>query len=194
MKRLWLLFVLAMFSLNTWGQSQTRDLTNLPTTTEEQTKLYSLFLDGYLDKKGHFLNVSAMTFPLQISDEDHKIGGCAADISDRQVAQANRTPHNLDATIALNRKIKLVDPRKHKFHDPEDDIRSGNFSEGSFNASFNAGLFWFSEIVFNLDHSRAMFTYTFRCGLNCGHGSMMIYDLHDQVWPPSKLECSHWQS
>ncbi len=57
-----LCLVTLLLCLPTCVYTQTRDINNLPAATDEQMKLYDLFLEGYLGKGNSKFHVSFATF------------------------------------------------------------------------------------------------------------------------------------
>jgi hypothetical protein len=104
------------------------------------------------------------------------------------------TVHKLPAELSKAGKINLVDPKKHKLKDPGAAIHNGTSVDQAVTAGFASGLFTFSEIVFDSDHKLAAFRYSFVCGILCGNGGTVIYELKDGKWSPTKRRCSSWIS
>jgi hypothetical protein len=88
----------------------------------------------------------------------------------------------------------LIDPEKAKIKDPEGGIRKGESVEQAVKEGFQAAHFSFSEIVFNPDHTRAMFKYGFHCGSLCGNGGTVLLEKKDGKWIRSKQNCGRWMS
>ena len=74
-------------------------------------------------------------------------------------------------------KVHLVDPGKHEISDPGNAIGEGQSVDDAVEAGFKAGLFTFSEVVFDTAHTHAALNYTFHCGSLCGHGGTVVFIL-----------------
>lgn len=171
--------------------------------TAEQIEVYRAFLNSYLERKDASLNISDVTDPLTPSIDDLKEGeGCLKDIHFENFKEANSTVHRLDTAIAVNPNIKLVDPveqsKQVKKNDPQTVIRKNPGSadiEATVKQAFETGLFTLSEIAFDKEHHLAVLSYSFHCGVLCGHGGTIILEKVDGKWKgDSNRYCSNWVS
>jgi hypothetical protein len=90
--------------------------------------------------------------------------------------------------------VRLVDPDKHKLRDPGTSIREGQSVDDAVDAGFAAGLFTFSEIVFDNSHTHAALSYSFNCGSLCGHGGTVVFTKEGNRWKRAKHDCAYWMS
>lgn len=63
----------------------------------------------------------------------------------------------------------------------------------SVKQAFRTGLFTLSEIAFDKEHRRAVVSYSFVCGMLCGHGNTMVLKKLGQNWKIAK-RCGGWVS
>jgi len=90
--------------------------------------------------------------------------------------------------------VLLVDPRTHQKRDPGDAIRNGQPVDDAVDAGIAAGIFTFSETIFNSDHTRAAFTYSFVCGGLCGNGGTILFQRKNGKWIREQNRCGSWES
>lgn len=160
--------------------------------------IYRDFLSGYNNGSGAVLNVAdttdAFLNAMPVSDEQKS---CLSDAHITHLYSAVVHKFARDAFPAD--KVKLVDPATHQRSDPSDGIHNGQSVEDAVHAGFAAGLFTFSEIVFDTTHTHAAFQYSFVCGRLCGNGGTVLYDkLPDEHgkprWQISRKICGSWIS
>ena len=90
--------------------------------------------------------------------------------------------------------VRLVDPDKHKMHDPGRSIFRGQSVDDAVETGFAAGLFTFSEIVFDNSHTHAALRYSFVCGSLCGHGGTVVFTKERDTRKPAREGCRQWVS
>jgi hypothetical protein len=158
--------------------------------SDERMTIYRDFLHSYDNGSKTVLNISQLTGQLWVQDDDRK--GCLKDFAPSDL----ETPviHTFSADAFPSEKVRLVDPKSHKRADPGDAIRHGASVEDAVTSGFAAGIFTFSEIVFDTSHTHAAFSYSFVCGSLCGNGGVVIYELQAGKWRPSKTSCGSWIS
>lgn len=116
------------------------------------------------------------------------------------------TVHRLDAAVALDSGIELVDPDKQqetiKGNDPQElvkkvvddrEVVTDKQIDESVKHAFHTGLFTLSEIVFDKEHRRAIVTYSFVCGSLCGNGNTLVLKRTGRGWRVTK-RCGGWVS
>jgi hypothetical protein len=160
--------------------------------------IYRDFLAGYNNGSNTVLNVAQTTEGflnnMPVSDEQKQ---CLSDSHITNLYSA--VVHRFAPTDLPENRARLVDPEAHRNSDPEDNMRHGQSIEDSVRAGFAAGLFTFSEIVFDATHTHAAFQYSFVCGRLCGNGGIVLYDkLPDASskpkWQRSTKVCGDWIS
>ena len=156
----------------------------------ERMEIYRDFLHGYNNGSNSVLNVSQLTIAFSPDESDQK--GCLSKFSAKDLVTPAVHTFSGDAFPGL--AVRLVDPKTHKGKDPGDAIRGGASVDDAVKAGFAAGLFTFSEIAFDADHTHAAFSFSFWCGSLCGHGGVIIYELSNGKWKQSKAQCGRWIS
>ena len=157
----------------------------------ERIGIYRQFLAGYHKDLQRKLNVATTTEPFSPDDNDLK--DCLKRF--RLGDHSTQTLHSFQADAFPNDQVILVDPKSHKKQDPEDAMANGVPVDDAVEAGFAAGIFSFSEIVFDASHTHAAFSFSFFCGRLCGHGWTAVYDLKQGKWhEDSHAICAHWIS
>ena len=151
------------------------------------------------------LNLANRTEPFRMNDfQDYKSCLKSANIQ-VDVTRAN-VVHRLSPAVAPGSRMVLVDPDQQsetvKKNDPGNLIRksvddhqplSDEELGKSVDQAFVTGLFTFSEIAFNKQHTRAVLWYSFYCGGLCGHGNTVVLKKVNGKWKMSKT-CGGWVS
>jgi hypothetical protein len=173
--------------------------------TVDQIAVFRTVLADYMKGESSPLNLSNRTKPFRVNDfQDNKSCLKSANIQ-VDVRKAN-VVHLLSSAVALSPKMVLVDPDRQsetvKKNDPGNLIRKsvddhqplGDEELGkSVDQAFVTGLFTFSEIAFNKQHTRAVLWYSFYCGGLCGHGNTVVLKKVNGKWKMSKT-CGGWVS
>jgi len=166
--------------------------------TNEQIEVYRAVLEDYRHGEKLRLNVDDLTeLPLE------------ADVVCAKFKPENDSlavVHRLDARVAREFQIELVDAESQQKHiadnDPQNLVK-GAIDEGkhvtdeqldnAVRTAFAGGLFTFSEIGFDRGHRRAIVSYSFVCGSLCGHGNTLILEKTGGKWKVKK-QCGGWVS
>ena len=152
-----------------------------------QLAVYRDFLTTWIADAKTPLHVANTTEPLSIDDDNQ---GCLKDFPKTHAVAVHSVPaHAFDGLNVL-----LVDPRLHQKRDPGDAIRNGEPVDDAVRAGIAAGMFTFSEMVFNRDRTRSAFTYSFVCGGLCGNGGTIIFQHKNGKWVQQKNACGSWIS
>jgi hypothetical protein len=165
--------------------------TSFSPLTREQTAVYGAFLTDYHrgspgSPRREMIDVAETTEILQPDEGDY--GGCMKGFP--RVAR-KEVIHRLSEDFANQNHLHLVDPKLHKFQDPQDGMRNGLSVENAVESAFKSGLLTISEIIFDANHKRAAFHYSFVCGQLCAHFETVVYEKRHGVWKPSKLSCGY---
>lgn len=187
---LWITPVLLLCFATSPAQTATETPVSKDPISSERMGIYRDFLAKYNNGSKATLNVSQTTVSFSPDDMDRT--GCLKAFRTEDLRAT--APHTLPGDAFPNIAAKLVDPFVHKIHDPEDGMRRGQNVDNAVEAGFAAGLFTFSEIVFDASHTHAAFSYSFHCGMLCGHGAVTIYESRGGKWQASKVSCAHWIS
>jgi hypothetical protein len=175
--------------------------------TAEQIAVYRAMLETYTKgDKDSALNIANVTDPFTMNGEF--TGSCPKDSNDAEPAssQEPQVIHRLDPAVALSSKMVLVDPDQQveliRKNDPQHLIINSikdqqtptdSDLDQSLKTAFSTGLFTFSEIVFNKQHTRAILSYSFSCGRLCGHGNFVVLKKAHGKWKVGKV-CGGWIS
>jgi hypothetical protein len=195
---------LAVFSFA--QDNQPKPVGNKDPMTAEQIAIYRTVLINYIGKENDAaLNIASRTRPFTLSDfQDNK--SCLRGTGIQIDPMKANIVHQLPPAIALSPRMVLVDPDQQnktvKQNDPQNLIHRAiddhqpvteKELETSVNQAFANGLFTFSEIVFNKQHTRAVLKYSFHCGMLCGHGNTVLLKKVNGKWKFGRL-CGGWIS
>jgi len=192
----------------TGGVAQTHDakprLSEQPLTAE-QIAIYRAVLEDYTKGSDVALNLASRTVPLKIS-------GPLSDAQCLKSADVEPDPsvvsmvHRLDPAVLLSLRMVLVDPnqqgKKVKKNDPGRVIKGMHDKGAKINdeqvgdavvQAFGAGLFTLSEIAFDKQHQTAVVSYSFVCGMLCGHGTTVLVGKVKGQWQVVD-QCAFWIS
>jgi hypothetical protein len=177
-----------MGSLGIYAQQTAAPVLEPSPLTAEDISLYHSFLAFYNNGSQSMLNIANATKPFTPNYGDE--AGCLKDFAVTHTSLVHHFPSGAFADLNTH----LVDPHLHQKRDPGDAIRKGESVDDAVAAGFRAGIFTFSEIIFNAGHDRAAFTYSFVCGGLCGHGGTVIYRKTNGKWVREKDNCGNWIS
>lgn len=156
--------------------------------TAEQTAVYGAFLTDYRrgSRRQEIIDVAETTEILQSDEGDY--GGCMKGFP--KVAPVE-VIHRLTEDFANQNHLHLVDPKLHKFQDPQDGMRNGLSVENAVESAFKSGLLTISEIIFDSNRKIAALHYSFVCGQLCAHFETVVYEKRRGVWKASKRSCGY---
>lgn len=163
--------------------------------SDEQLNVYRDFLKVWRPAAIETLNLAFETDAFERTGTESE-NDCLKDF----VAEA--TPQNVihrftDADVSKMGvgKIKLVDREVQRqevaSNDPVTGVQKGESVEDAVRNGFNHGLFIFSEIQFDKKHERAVVTYTFYCGEQCGNGGTVVLSRSTGIWTIIS-RCQQW--
>jgi hypothetical protein len=162
--------------------------------SSERLGIYRDFLEFYSHSRSRVskaaLNVSQTTSSFSPDDMDR--GGCLKGFEAENPRML--VLHTLSSVAFPKSAVRLVDPATHKVRDPEEWMQRGEDADRAVSAGLAAGLFTFSEIVFDASHAHAAFSYSFHCGRLCGDGGVTIYEKKNGKWKPSETSCARFVS
>ncbi|HEY5029734.1 MAG TPA: hypothetical protein VIK39_15105 [Candidatus Angelobacter sp.] len=184
-------------------EQESKPVTSKDPLTADQVAVYRAVLADYNKGENSALNLANKTEPFRLNDfQDAK--SCLKSANIQLAATHPSVVHRLSGAIALGPKMVFVDPDKQnetvKKNDPGNLIRSAiddhqtlsdNELEKSVKQAFATGLFTFSEIAFNRQHTRAALWYSFSCGGLCGHGNTVVLKKVNGKWKMSRT-CGGW--
>jgi hypothetical protein len=173
--------------------------------TSEQMAVYRSVLQGYTNGSDSPLNVANKTAPMDTSGPFFD-KACVRGLELENTRTSTEVVHQLDSSLALDRKFILVDPdqqeEKIKENDPQHLIKRAISGEEEVTTkkldtavthAFETALFTLTEIIFDKRHRRAVVGYSFVCGGLCGHGNTLVLKKVGEKWRVSKT-CGGWVS
>ena len=205
MRQVLILFVLLTVSQLTVAQENAPKptLSDVPLTSE-QIAVYRALLTDYLKKSTRVLNLASVTESLDVAGIDSADNTCLKGFGAEHEAVA--TVHRLSPQSLGDTRLVLVDPDRQqeaiKDNDPQNLLRKAiddhqkitdEQLDQSIKGAFRAGLFTLSEIAFDKAHRRAVVSYSFVCGMLCGHGNTLVLKKVGQSWRVAK-GCGGWVS
>jgi len=194
---------MVLLAIAAFGVSQdvaTKPIISEESLTREQVSIYRTVLKDYLKGSDGALNVSALTEPLDQSDD------CVKQMRSENLTAPAAAVHRLEPSLVSGTKITLVDPTRQRRavaeNDPQNLMKKAidehekvtdEELDHSVKQAFRTGLFTLSEIAFDNEHRRAVVSYSFVCGMLCGHGNTLIFKKIGQDWKIAK-RCGGWVS
>jgi hypothetical protein len=198
------LVVATMFFAGLQGQEHAaKSLISKDPLTAEQIAVYRAVLVDYTQGEDTKLNIANTTEPFSMGFAVER--GCLEGFV-MPAKSASKIVHRVDAAVILNSSMVLVDADKqsdlvkkndpanllHRAIDGHEQVGDKQLEE-SVKQAFAAGLFTFSEIVFNKQHTQAVLQYSFVCGELCGNGKTIVLTKVGSKWKASKM-CGSWVS
>lgn len=164
--------------------------------TNEDLSVYRAVLAGWFQEKDFSVNLSNRTSlpdSLEISSEAE----CAKHGSFARPGTYVHQFRQSDLSQLGSANIKLVDADAQRqqvsANDPSKALRDGKTVDDAVSAGFKHGLFTLGEIRFNKNHTRAVVSFSFVCGMLCGHGSTLLLEKVDGAWKIKK-RCGGYES
>jgi len=198
-----LISCMVLLAIAAFGVSQdyaTKPIVSKESLTGEEVSIYRTVLTDYLKGSDGTLNVSALTEPLDQSDD------CVKQMRLDNLTAPAVAVHRLEQPLVSGTKITLVDPMRQrsavKENDPQNLMKKAidehervtdEQLDQSVKQAFRTGLFTLSEIAFDKEHRRAVVSYGFVCGMLCGHGNTLVLKKIGQNWKIAK-RCGGWVS
>jgi len=192
------LLAIAVFAVS--QDDSTKPIVSEESLTGEQVSIYRTVLKDYLRGSDGTLNVSALTEPLDQSDD------CVKQMRLENLTAPAAAVHRLEQPLVPGTKITLVDPMRQRRavaeNDPQNLMKKAidehekvtdEQLDKSVKQAFRTGLFTLSEIAFDKEHRRAVVSYSFVCGMLCGHGNTLVLKKIRQNWKIAK-RCGGWVS
>jgi hypothetical protein len=193
------LVLVAIAAFATAQDKPTKPVVSQESLTSEEVSIYRTVLKDYLKGSENTLNVAAMTEPLDESDD------CVKLVRLTNPSAPTSVVHRLEPSIS-GAKITLVDPERQRNaveeNDPQNLMKKAidehekvtdEQLDQSVKQAFHTGVFTLSEIAFDKEHRRAVVSYSFVCGMLCGHGNTMVLKRSGESWKIAK-RCGGWIS
>lgn len=159
----------------------------------EETDLYGMFLDKWTGGGAqviHIARIAEAPPPKAMAEYATCLKGS------RLAGLANpATPLQLSETsLARRSNTRLVDPKKWRPRDPGTAIANGKPTSKAVSDGFAAGLLTFSRMIFDEQHTVAVFTYSFTCSDLCGGGGGVMFDKTASGSKQREMPCGGWVS
>jgi len=191
-----------MFCATPQDETPKASLSDTP-LTDEQIAVYRAVLGNYSNGSKDILNVANKTETLDLSEDKDCLKGIDLESSNN----SSSFVHRLDERLTKTKKnIVLVDPEAQQKKVDENDpqkLMKRAIDDGervtekqlddSLHHAFAAGLFTFSEILFDKKHQHAVLAYSFVCGGLCGQGNTIVLKKVGERWKEIKT-CRSWIS
>jgi hypothetical protein len=185
------------------AQAQTNDENKNTSPTVSKKPLSDEQLSVYRDFLKAWRPVTIKTLNLAFETDVFERTGTEGEDDCLKDFVAEATPQNVihrftDADVSKMGPlggITLVDREAQRkevaSNDPVAGVQNGKSVEDAVRNGFNHGLFIFSEIQFDRRHERAVLTYTFYCGEQCGNGGSVVLSRSTGVWVIIS-RCQQW--
>ena len=102
--------------------------------------------------------------------------------------------HPLSPEVVKGSNAILVDPERQaaavRSNDPSGKIRGGESVEDAVKTAFASGLLEISEIAFDTGRRYAVLSFSFSCGMLCGHSGTVVFEKVKDRWKRSKRRCN----
>jgi hypothetical protein len=158
---------------------------------DRKLEVYSAFAAHY--GEGNAVNLADVTTRFDASNEDVLM--CAPSV----LLTTAATRHFRTQTFAQDdfaaSPIRVVDPEIQgllvQINDPDRNITSENDLAGALEDAFDAGLLQVSDVGFNITGQRAVLTFSFSCGMLCGHSGTAMMERRNGQWVRSPRRCGY---
>lgn len=180
---------LVLFPVILFCQASSQPVISNQPLTADQIAIYRTFLFSYARDWHTPVNLADLTAEFQSDDSD--LHSCLRGFA---LPSKPTKVHRFSSEFVDLKKIRMIDPVTHKISDPGIAIRRGESVDQAVSAGFQAGVLTLSEIVFDPTHHFAAFSYSFHCGMLCGNGATVIFELKNGAWKSSKRQCVSWIS
>jgi hypothetical protein len=154
--------------------------------SDEQLIVYRDFLKIWRPTEVQTLNLSITTDALDRMGSDGD-DGCLKDF-DAEAMTPNIVHRFTVADVnklgpgVINLVDRVAQDKEVEVNDPLNRVQKGDSVENAVRNGFNHGLFIFSEIQFDKTHAKAILTYTFYCGQQCGNGGTVVLSKSTGMW------------
>lgn len=194
-----MLVAVSPFSLSSGSAHENATKSKVPLSADELA-VYKLILQKRSSHEGIALNVSAKTFPLNVSNPVNgwSNNNCLEGIQLEVLTSVAHSYHELPPDVLPSKGMKLVDPDKQAKivhgNDPSRTTGKGKSVETAVTQAFQTALFSMSEIAFDKEHRYAAVSYHFWCGGLCGNGASVVLEKVAGEWKTTDRVCASWIS
>ena len=162
---------------------------------ERKLEVYRAFVSAY--SEGNRVNLANVT--TRFDAESAGATTCAPTILATALLSDRLRTTTINQSDFQSSFVHVVDPEDQavqvRIHDPSMNIRSEDNIDRAVADAFDAGFLQVSEVGFDITGQHAMLTYSFICGMLCGHGGTALFDRVGDRWVWSHRRCgSEWIS
>jgi hypothetical protein len=163
--------------------------------SEEQKAVYRAALAESTSDKAMQVNVATRTVPIETSEPSFN-EQCRKGMELDPAATAVHRLRSSDFAQS-NLRITLVDPERVQRGGRNNAIsrppRDGNALVDAAASNSERGVVVLSEILFDKKHERAIVSYRYECGEQCGHGETIVLNKTKSGWKRSG-GCDSWMN
>lgn len=141
--------------------------------------------------EGNAVNLAEVTTRFDARNEDVMM--CAPSVLLTTAATRHFRTQTFTQSDFADSPVRVVDPEVQRLlvhtHDPGRNITGDGDIEEAIQAAFNAGLLQVSDVGFDITGQRAVLTFSFSCGMLCGHAGTAMLERRDGQWVRSQQNC-----
>ena len=165
--------------------------------SDEQLSVYRDFLKVWRPAMVETLNISTQTESLEHTSADGEIlcmnGFDAETMTENVLHRFTAADSSKLASVGINLVDRDAQLKEVETFDPMNGVQKGESVETAVRNGYNHGLFSFSEIQFDKTHERAVLTYSFYCGQQCGSGGTVVLSHSTGMWLVVS-QCQQWMA
>lgn len=154
-------------------------------------EVYRAFAASY--GEGNAVNLANVTTRFDSQNEDVLM--CAPSVLLTTAATRHFRTQTFAQSDFAGSPIRVVDPDIQRLlirtHDPSRNIMGDDNIDEAIQAAFDAGLLQVSDVGFDITGQRAVLTFSFSCGMLCGHAGTAMLERRDGRWVRSQQECGY---
>lgn len=158
---------------------------------DRKLEVYRAFASQY--GEGNAVNLADATTRFDASNEDVLM--CAPSVLLTTAATRHFRTQTLTQSDFADSSIRVVAPEIQgllvQINDPDSNITSENDIAGALQDAFDAGLLQVSDVGFNITGQRAVLTFSFSCGMLCGHSGTAMLERQNGQWVRSQRHCGY---
>lgn len=150
-------------------------------------EVYQAFVSAYAEDEP--INLANRTTLFSASND--AVLGCAPTVlATTAIVRHFRTVRLSQADFPRT-AVRIVDPavQVEHFIEPLHEISSQADLEGAVEAAIAAGMLEVSDVGFDITGQRALLSFSFSCGMTCGHGGTALMERVDGRWVWSPRSC-----
>lgn len=156
-----------------------------------KVEVYRAFAAQY--SEGHAVNLAEVTTRFDAPNKDVLM--CAPSVLLTTAASRHFRMQTFTQSDFSGSSIRVVDPDVQRLlvrsHDPSRNITSYGDIDGAVEAGFDAGLLQVSDVGFDITGQSAILTFSFSCGMLCGHRGTAMLERRGDRWVLSQQPCAN---